>query len=281
MKASDFSYENPNSLNAALALLANQDGDVQLLAGGQSLMPMMNFRLAAPDTLVDLNGVKELQFIQETETSIEIGAMTRYVQLEQSPLVTQHIPLFAKALPHIAHSAIRNRGTIGGSAALADPAAEMPALLIALGATLNLQSLTGQRSVLADDFFLGLYETTLADGEIIESISIPKLASTDRTGFYELARRHGDYAMAGVAVVDRVVGDLASLRVVFFAISDRPVRDQKMEDLLQRPSANDEQQHLKEAIGQLEFHGDLNADAATKQHLAGVVLNRALKEMET
>lgn len=280
MKACDFRYQQPDSLAGALALLADDYGDVQVLAGGQSLMPMMNFRLAMPDTLIDLNGIAELRFIRESETSIEIGAMTRYADLEQAPLVIEHARLLTRALPHIAHSAIRNRGTIGGSAALADPAAEMPALLIAMGATLALRSLSSARTVPADEFFLGLYETALKDGEIIEFISIPKLGSADQIGFYELARRHGDYAMAGVALVHRAAGALAGQRVVFFAISDRPLRAPDVERLLMNGDTEGRTDEIKHAIGRLDFHGDLNADAATKQHLASVVLSRAMTELD-
>ncbi len=281
MKVADFHYERPDSLAKALVLLSRDDADVQALAGGQSLMPMMNFRLAQPDTLVDLNALEELRGIREAANHIEIGAMTRYAMLEASDLVRKHIPLFSIALPHIAHSAIRNRGTIGGSAALADPAAEMPALLIALNATITAVSTSGERKIAAKDFFLGLYETALDEGELIKSISVPKALIENRFGFYELTRRHGDYAMAGVAIAAQHMAPLTGLRIVFFGVSDRPLDVTAIAETLEGQSATDTDivEAACRAIGNQSLHGDLNADAATKTHLAQVVLRRALRGM--
>ena len=281
MKPAGFSYEKPENLEQLMMLLSGSDKDMQVLAGGQSLMPMMNFRLAQPELLIDLNAIAELQFIQESGDTVEIGAMTRYAQLVASPLVADHLPLFTMALPHIAHAAVRNRGTIGGSAALADPAAEMPALLLALGASLDLVSASGSRRVAAEDFFLGIYDTALDEGEIIRSISIPKKQPGNSFGFYELARRHGDYAMAGVAVAAKSVDPITDIKIAMFAIGDRARRMTSAEQALEGTTLGDESA-LTEAINGLaafEFEGDLNADAATKRHLAGVVLKRALKEM--
>lgn len=280
MKASDFAYEQPDDLSNALALLADKKREIQILAGGQSLMPMMNFRLAQPEVLLDLNRVDELQFISRKEDSLEIGAMTRYAQLEASALIRNHLPLISRALPFIAHSAIRNRGTIGGSAALADPAAEMPALLIALDATIVIRALSGQRHVAAGDFFQGLYETDLGSGELIEYISIPIQQPGRRFGFHELARRHGDYAMAGSVVTASCINPLEGLRIVFFAVSDRPLRATTVEEVIPDTGLSDEvllQAHAQ--IDQLDFHGDLNADEQTKSHLAKVVFKRAFEEL--
>ncbi|NKB52848.1 MAG: xanthine dehydrogenase family protein subunit M [Rhizobiaceae bacterium] len=281
MKAAEFDYLRPSNLGAALDLLANESADVQILAGGQSLMPMMNFRLAQPELLVDLNGLEELQFIRQTDSHIQIGSMTRYCELETSSLIQQHVPLLSIALPHIAHSAIRNRGTIGGSTALADPAAEMPALLIALNATIVTRSREGQRSTEASKFFLGLYETALDSGELIESISIPKSTTGSACGFYELARRHGDYAMAGVAVTAQRTDPINDARVVFFAISDRAIRAETVENHLNGLSELTEEglENARKEIDKLDFHGDLNAEVSTKRHLAKVVFKRAIEEM--
>ncbi len=281
MKAADFDYQRPSNLEAALDLLDDESGDVQVLAGGQSLMPMMNFRLAQPELLVDLNGLEDLQFIREADGHIQIGSMTRYCELENSPLIQQHVPLFSKALPHIAHVAIRNRGTIGGSTALADPAAEMPALLIALDAIIVARSRHGERSIKAAEFFLGLYETALEMGELIASISIPISEAGCECGFYELARRHGDYAMAGVAITVQTTNPISEARVVFFAVSDRATRTEAVENQLNGVStlAGEEMKNAMEEIGKLDFHGDLNADIATKQHLAKVVFKRAIAEI--
>lgn len=281
MKAADFDYERPKDIAGVLNLLANDDRDIYVLAGGQSLMPMMNFRLAQPELLVDLNAIGELNFIQEDRTRIVIGAMTRYAELAASPLIEEHIPLFNMALPHIAHAAVRNRGTIGGSVALADPAAEMPALLLALNATITVTSAAAERTIAADDFFLGLYETALADNELITSISIPKATSESRFGFYELARRHGDYAMVGVAIAAEIVDPVKDIRIVIFSVSDRAHRLKRAERAFIGKTLNNEEayENARRELDNFDFHGDLNAESGTKQHLSGVVLKRALKEM--
>lgn len=263
MKAPDFHYERPETLAEALGLLGE---DTSPLAGGQSLMPMMNFRMARPEVLVDLNRVPELTGIEDMGDQLRIGAMTRYSELMHSEMVADHVPLFGLALPHIAHAAIRNRGTIGGSVALADPAAEMPAVLQALGSTICVQSARTSREIAADAFFKGLYETALEPGELITSVLVPK-GQTD-VGFYELARRHGDYAMAGVAVV---IG--SETRVAFFSVSDRALRVAGVEAALPDLDA------AVAALSAVEFIADPNANAATKHHLAGVVLRRALEGM--
>lgn len=273
MKAADFSYESPSTLDAALRLLADPERDVMALAGGQSLMPMMNFRLARPDLLVDLNGIDGLAGITHRGGMLRIGAMTRYSALESSALVQQLAPLLGLALPYIAHDAIRNRGTIGGSVALADPAAEMPALLLALTAVILVQGPAGERRITADDFFIGMYETDLQAGELVTAVLIPDAAPGDRFGFYELARRHGDYAMVGVAVA--LTG--SSLRIAYFSVADRALRACAAEAILSTDIGAVDA--AVAALDQLEFDGDLNATGTTKRHLAGVVLRRALQGM--
>ena len=200
MKPSAFEYFNPQSVQEALDLLNRYGDEAKIIAGGQSLVPMMNFRLAQPERLIDLGALEPLRSIRDHGDAIEIGAMTTYSELDQSETIADHFPLLKTALPHIAHPAIRNRGTIGGSAALADPAAELPALLLAVEARLNVVSASGERSVNADDFFVGTYETDLAADELVRSITIPKVSAGARFAFYELARRHGDYAMVGTAL---------------------------------------------------------------------------------
>lgn len=261
MKAPDFHYHRPDTLDAALALLT---GDAVPLAGGQSLVPMMNFRMARPEALVDLNRIDDLSGIVDEGDAIRIGAMTRYADLMRSERVAAQIPLFGMALPHIAHAAIRNRGTIGGSVALADPAAEMPAVLLALDATISVQSAMASRQIPADAFFTGLYETALKPGELVTSILVPK--GQTKVGFYELARRHGDYAMAGVALV---MG--AAPRAAFFSVSDRALRVPDVEAALPDLDA------AIAGLNAIDFIGDQNADATTKRYLAGVVLRRAME----
>ncbi|MGI9436029.1 MAG: FAD binding domain-containing protein [Geminicoccaceae bacterium] len=278
MKAPDFDYACPTSLLEALSLLARSDRDVVPLAGGQSLMPMMNFRLSAPEMLVDLNAIDELRGIVDAGDTIKIGAMTTYADLERSDLVTAHLPLMSEAIRYVAHPAIRNRGTIGGSVALADPAAEMPALLLALAADVIIESLHGERTIDADDFFTGLYETALRPGEIVKVISISKDAGARRFVFEELARRHGDYAIAGLALTVDDVAPLTGLRLAFFGVGDRAFRAIEVERALVGHARDDDQalQRATQAVGATIFDGDLNASALMKRHLAGVLLQRAV-----
>jgi carbon-monoxide dehydrogenase medium subunit len=278
MKAPDFDYRAPKTLDEALTLLNTSDVDAMPLAGGQSLMPMLNFRLAAPELLIDLNALDELTEIKDESGAIVIGAMTRYADLERSDLVTKYLPLVARALPYIAHPAIRNRGTIGGSVALADPAAEMPALLLALDAEIIIASQPGERLVAAGDFFLGLYETALKPGEIVKAISFPKAAGIRRFAFDELTRRHGDYAMVGLAATAGAVSPFKDLRLAFFGIADRALRPTDVEKALEDQTLDDDRaiKAATEAVAALSFDGDVHASADTKRHLAGVLLKRVL-----
>ena len=210
MKPAPFAYAKARSLDHAIALL---DGapDARILAGGQSLVPALNMRLSTPSLLVDINGLRELGEISRRNGHIEIGALVRHAQAERSSAIAQFAPLLAQAIPHIAHPAIRNRGTIGGSIALSDPAAELPACLLALGAEIELTGRTGRRSVAADEFFKGLFETALGPGDVLTAIRIAVPRSGARFGFAELARRHGDYALVGLAAAasSRMAADWA------------------------------------------------------------------------
>ena len=281
MKAADFSYQRPETLEAALAILNDAGDDAVPLAGGQSLMPMMNFRMAQPDILVDLNRLDELKGITRDGDRILIGAMTRYTELAESDLIGTNVPLFDLAIPHIAHSAVRNRGTIGGSVSLADPAAEMPALLLALEAEIMTQGKTGPRRIPAEDFFLGLYETALNRGELVTAVSVPVAVDDDRCSFYELARRHGDYAMAGVAIIANGEQRLSKPRIAFFAISDRALRARSAEHALEGKEAEDPAalSAAIDSLAEISFSGDLNASQKAKRYLAGIVLKRALMDL--
>lgn len=274
MKAPQFEYARPDTLEAALALLNDADIDAAPLAGGQSLMPMMNFRMAAPDLLVDLNRIPGLSGVSDAGDHLRIGAMTRYASLETDPLIAAHVPLFGMGLPHIAHAAIRNRGTIGGSVSLADPAAEMPALLLALEATIEVQGPSGARKIPADDFFVGMYETAVDPGELVTAILVPKAQPEDRFGFYELARRHGDYAIAGVAIAARGTPQITASRIAFFSVTDKAVRSGLAEAALS--GAEPGSVEVPE-LTDIEFTGDLNGSPETKAHLTRVVLTRALE----
>lgn len=281
MKAADFAYSQPHTVSEAMTLLNGSNLDAVPLAGGQSLMPVMNFRFNEPDLIVDLNRIDELRGIEEQETSIRIGALTRHAELMASKLIQAHVPLVAKAVPHIAHPAIRNRGTIGGSVALADPAAELPACLLALGGTVQVAGPDGARAIAADDFFLGLYETALRPGELIVAVELPKARVDERFGFAELTRRHGDYAMAGLAVAVRTGVTIERARIVGFGLADRVLRIRDAEAAIVGFALHDAQAISAAAasLESLDSHGDLNASPEMKRHLAGVLMKRVLSEL--
>jgi aerobic carbon-monoxide dehydrogenase medium subunit len=264
MKAPRFAYARPASVAEALALLDQHKDDARVLAGGQSLVPMLNFRVASPRILVDINRISALSGIKVTRSHVRIGALTRHAELERSPDIAKHLPLVAAAMPHIAHPAIRNRGTFGGSCALADPAAELPACALALGATFIVAGKKGERRVAAGDFFKGLYATALKPGELLVAAEFPLPKPGHASAFGELARRHGDYAMVGVAVH----GPKGELRAAFFGVGDRPV-------VVEADSADG----ILSKCGELEPRADLHASAAMKLHLAKVLAGRVLKDL--
>ncbi len=279
MKSSAFQYELPEDLSAALKLLDSKDMDILPLAGGQSLMPMMNFRVAQPDILVDLNQIDSLKNITIDGDIVKIGSMVRYCELEQSDIIQKHFPLIIHVIPYIAHSAIRNRGTLGGSVSLADPAAEMPSILIALHASIELSSSSNTRTVNAEDFFKGIFETDRKSNELVTSINIPITASPKKFGFYEVTRRHGDYAMAGAVVTSENNENVFNeTRVVLFAVSTKPMRLTKSEDSLNGNKLDDQDaiNSAIEAVSGNSFESDLHNDEATKETLAKVSLKRAI-----
>ena len=283
MKAPRFAYARPASLAEALALLAEYKDDARVLAGGQSLVPMMNFRVAAPKVLVDINRIAGLSGIKVAKNHLRIGALTRHVEIERSAEIAHHLPLIAAAMPHIAHPAIRNRGTFGGSCALADPAAELPACAIALGAIFVVAGKKSERRIAAEDFFKGLYATALKAGELLVAAEFPLPKSGYASAFGELARRHGDYAMVGVAAHGSTQGGkLSDMHVVFFGVEDRPERTARLERALDGQPAT--QKTVESAIAELDAdlspRADLHGSAATKLHLAKVLAARVLKTME-
>jgi CO/xanthine dehydrogenase FAD-binding subunit len=227
VKPAPFEYFCPATLDEALALLAEHGSDAKPLAGGQSLIPAMNFRLATPAVLVDLNGIADLAHVRRGEGCLRIGGMTRHRTLETNSVVGADQPLIAETMPFVAHQAIRTRGTIGGSLAHADPAAELPAVMLALEATIKLQKQAGARSVPAAEFFTGLFSTAIEPGEIITEVELPRPQHRDRTGyaFDEISRRHGDFALAGAAAVvsTDAHGVCTSARVALLSVADRPV----------------------------------------------------------
>ena len=283
MKAPRFAYARPASLAEALALLAEHKGDARVLAGGQSLVPMMNFRVAAPKVLVDINRIAALTGIKVSKNHLRIGALTRQADLERSADIARHLPLIAAAMPHVAHPAIRNRGTFGGSCALADPAAELPACALALGAMFVIAGKKGERRIAAGDFFKGLYATALKTGELLVAAEFPLPKPGYAFAFGELARRHGDYAMVGVAAHGSTQGGkFTDMRVVFFGIADRPQRAAQFERALDgRPAAA---KTIEGGLGELDAdlspRADFHGSAATKRHLAKVLAGRVLKTMQ-
>ena len=284
MKPAPFAYEAPDSLGAALDLLARHGGDAKVLAGGQSLIPVMNFRLAQPATLIDLNRLPGLDFVRRTPAGgLAIGAMTRQRRLEREPLVAELAPLLAEAVPHIAHPQIRNRGTVGGSLAHADPAAELPAVAVALRARFRLQRAGGERWVEAERFFGGLFATDMAPEELLVEIELPPLPPRTGWAFMEVARRHGDYAQVGVAALVTLDdgGRCREVRLAFLSVGDKPVVAARAAAQLagEVPTA-EAIAAAAETVAREEIDptGDLHASAAFKRHLARVLTMRALRQ---
>lgn len=284
MKAPDFDYSKPRSLDEVFALLAEYGDEARLLAGGQTLMATLNMRLSEPAMLIDISGIDALRGITLQDGALRIGALATHTQIETSALVAQHAPLLASAAPHIAHRAIRNLGTFGGSIAYADPAAEWPACALALDATVICSGAEGTRRIAAADFFLDLYTTALRPGELVLACDIPIASPGSRFWFDELARRHGDYAIAGLAVAARFEqGLMQQTRLAFLGIAATPVRARRTESFLDGQVAQagvmDEAAALltQELDGALSPVADLTNSSATKRHLATVLLRRALK----
>ena len=281
MKPSVFSYVKPTTLSDALGLLSKHGEDAQILAGGQSLVPTLNMRLSSPDLLVDINGLDELSGVRLEGDHIRIGALTRHVDIENSSIIAEHCPLIALAMPHIAHPAIRNRGTFGGSIALADPAAELPACMCALEATIEVVGNGGAREIVAKDFFKGLYETELKNGEIVTAVTVPIVTPRTIIAFDELSRRHGDYAMAGLAVSAKMDDKkIETINICFFAISGKPILAEGAAKILNNGIIDGNS--LKKALEQLENDldplPDLYASSALKMHYSKELLKRNLEK---
>lgn len=284
MKPAPFRYLAPTSLEEALDALSTYGYEAKLLAGGQSLIPTMNFRLSQPGVLIDLNRIPSLGYIEENaDSGLRIGAMTRQRQVEQSTLVAARAPLLTAAMPLIAHVQIRNRGTVGGSLAHADPAAELPAVVAALGGALVVRGQGGEREIAVADFYIGLFATDLAADEILTEIVLPPKAQRSGFAVQEIARRHGDYALAGVAV--HVEMDEAQrcteARLAFFSVGEGPVMATGAAELLrgERPTAAmiaDAARHA--AMVELDPPSDIHASALYRRHLAQILGRRALLE---
>jgi aerobic carbon-monoxide dehydrogenase medium subunit len=282
MKPAPFAYVAPRSLAEALELLARHGDDGKVLAGGQSLLPVLNFRLAQPAVLIDVNRVPELDFLREAEGGgVAMGALTRQRSLEREPLIAARAPLLAEAVHHIAHPQIRTRGTIGGSLAHADPAAELPALSLALQAQLRLVRVGGERWVDAADFYTGLFSTALAADELVAEVVWPAMPAGSGWAFEEEARRHGDYAMVGVAAVVRVdeAGACAEARLVYLSVGDGPfAATGAAASLVGHPLGEASIAAAAErAAAEIDPNGDIHASTGFKRQLTRTLTARALR----
>jgi carbon-monoxide dehydrogenase medium subunit len=282
MKAAPFAYRRAHSLADAFRLMAESGPDAKLIAGGQSLLATLAFRLSEPPTLIDISRVAELKGIRDTGAAIRVGALTRHAELGRDRLIAEHVPLAAEAVPLIAHPAIRSRGTIGGSLAFADPAAELPAVAVALDAAIVAAGAKGERRIPATEFFRGFYETALAPGELIATVELPKQKPGERSAILELTRRSGDYAMAGVALRLSLAGNVASAaRIACFGVGVAPVLARRaMLALEGRPLTAQSIPEMAAVLeGDLDPPADLHGGPALKKRWARVLLERALRRV--
>ena len=279
MKPAAFDYVIADSIDMAVASLADGGGDAKIIAGGQSLVPMLNFRLLRPSVLIDINRIGDLAFIEEAGKKIRVGALTRHYQLETSPVIARHLPVLASAMTHVAHLAIRNRGTIGGSLSHADPAAELPMMALLLDAELHIASASGKRTIAARDFFVGALTVDLARDDIVTEIVLPKLPPKTGWGFEEVARRSGDFALAAAAATLTLsAGVISQARIALTGVGATPVRAAEAEALLVgqalAPGVID---RIIDAVrAAIEPDTDLHASSDYRRHLGGVLAGRAV-----
>ncbi len=279
MKPARFDYVAPTTVDAAVEALLAANGEGKILAGGQSLLPLLNFRMARPALLVDLNGIKELSFIELRGDRVAIGALARHREIEQSPLIASKLPVMAAAMRHVAHLAIRNRGTIGGSLSHADPAAELPMLSLFYGAELCVQGLEGRRVIAAQDFFVDALTNCLAPEEIVVEIEFPIL---DHGGwaFEEVARRFGDFALACIAVsIRRSASRIDDARVAVMGVADTPLRLEQIEQELGLIEIDDRlpDRFAERVTSSVSANSDLHASAEYRRHLLGQLARRAMQ----
>jgi len=276
MKASAFSYARATSIVNALELLVAHGDKAKVLSGGQSLMPAMNLRLISPELIVDIGELSELRGIAMRGDVLNIGALTRHIDLLRSSEVAAHAPLLTEAVAHVAHPAIRNRGTLGGSLAHADPASELPACMVALNATIIVRGQAGERRIAAEEFFTGIYETAMSARELLIAVELPVARKNSAHFFHELARRHGDYAIVGLAAQATVQGNVfTDLRIAFFAVGDRPVLAEAAKKLINVAVTPAVLSDASMALGEeLDPQEDHQASASMRRHLAKVLLAR-------
>ncbi|WOH53905.1 xanthine dehydrogenase family protein subunit M [Bradyrhizobium sp. sBnM-33] len=278
MKAAAFAYVRATSVENALELLSVHGDTAKLLSGGQSLVPAMNLRLVAPELIIDIGELIELRGVAVKGGVLTIGALTRHADLLKSPEIAAHAPLLKDAVAHVAHPAIRNRGTIGGSLAHADPASELPACMLTLGATIIARGPGGERRIAANEFFVGIYETALAPQELLVAVELPVTPKNSTHFFHEFARRHGDYAIVGLAAQASIKdGRFADLRVGFFAVGDRPLLAKSAGKLVDVAITSAVLSEAASALdAELDPLDDQQATPAMRRHLAKVLLTRCV-----
>lgn len=281
MKPRAFEYVRAESLDDVFAAFDAHGDEALILAGGQNVVPALNMRLSDAAVLVDINHVPGLDGIEKSDEIVRIGALCRHEIVRRSEIIGSHVPLLTQALAHVAHPAIRNRGTFGGSLCNADPAAELPACALVLSATMVVQNAAGTRKIAASDFFLGFYETCLEPGDVLTAVEMPAIAPDEMHFFDEIARRRGDYALAGLAAVARREGDrLASLRLAFHSCGDRALLAPSLSALAEgrAPGSMDDADIDLALAGDLDPPDDAVTSAETRLHLAGVLARRALAQ---
>jgi aerobic carbon-monoxide dehydrogenase medium subunit len=281
MKAAAFAYARAKSVGDALQLLAAHGDRAKVLSGGQSLMPAMNLRLISPDLIVDIGGISELRGIVVQGDVLRIGALARHVDVQRSPDIAAFAPLLAEAVAHVAHPAIRNRGTLGGSLAHADPAAELPACMLALDATIVVIGTEGERRIAAVDFFQGIFQTALSAEDLLVAVELPISQKSRVHFFHEFARRHGDYAIAGLAAhADIEAGIFTRLRPAFFAVGDRPFLAKAADRLINAMVTPKLLSEVSDSVGdELDSQDDQQASGAMRRHLASVLFTRCVATM--
>lgn len=281
MKPASFEYFAPTSLAEALELLRRHGADAKILAGGQSLVPALNFRLSRPAAIIDLNRIAELAYVREDDTHLAIGALTRQRRIENAEAVARRTPLLAEATKLIGHLPIRSRGTIGGSLVNADPAAEDPAMATALDCTMVLRSHRGERRIEAKQFFLGMLETAVAEDELLVEIEVPAMPAGSGWSFQEISRRHGDFALAGVAAQITVDGDrVTDARLAACGVGPGPVRLSGAEDILERDGMSDTaiDDAAAMAASEVSPFTDVHASAEYRRKLTRTMTGRALRQ---
>ncbi len=281
MKAAPFAYVRPDTLDEALALLAEHGDAAKVLAGGQSLLPLMALRLGQPEIVVDIGRLDELHTLDAGPDGTRLGALVRHCEAEFSDALAEHAPMVHQAMPHVGHRAIRNRGTVVGSIAHADAAAEMPAVCLATGATMVARSTGGEREIAADDFFEGYLTNTLTDTELLAEVRFPAWRAGEGSSVVEVARRHGDYALVGVASRVHVVdGEVADVAMAFFGVGSLPIRVPDADAALVATAGADHDIAAAADIvrRQLEPAADVHGSSSYRRHLAGVLAAEGLRQ---